>query len=85
MINGILSLRGTSSPKKEASSANLSRTLRKISAKYIPEINFSNIWKRKVKFMNQMTHVLTMEHKIATLVDIGALNCIIQDFKAIVI
>lgn len=46
-INGILSLGGTSSPKKEASSAILSRTLRKISPKYIPEVNFSNIWKNK--------------------------------------
>lgn len=42
-MNGILSLAGTSSPKKKASSAILSKTLRKISPKYMPEVNFSNI------------------------------------------
>lgn len=45
--NGISSLGGTSSPKKETSTAILSKTLRKISPKYIPEVNFSNIWKNK--------------------------------------
>jgi hypothetical protein len=37
------------SPKKAASSAIFSRTLRTISPKYIPEINFSKICEEKKK------------------------------------
>ena len=42
-VNGIFSFGGMTSPKKEASSAILHRTMRTISPKYIPEIIFSNI------------------------------------------
>lgn len=42
-MNGVFSFGGTISPKKEASSAILSKTLRTISPKYMPEIIFSKI------------------------------------------
>jgi hypothetical protein len=45
-MNGIFSFCGTISPKKAASSAIFSRTLRTISPKYIPEIIFSKICKQ---------------------------------------
>lgn len=45
---GTLSLRGMASPKKAASSAICNRALRTISPKYIPEISFSNIWRKIV-------------------------------------
>jgi hypothetical protein len=48
-MKGILSFGGTMSPKKAASSAIFSRTLRTISPKYIPEINFSKICEEKKK------------------------------------
>lgn len=47
-MNGIFSFGGTVSPKKAASSAILQRTLRNISPKYIPEINFSKICKQEL-------------------------------------
>lgn len=49
IMNGILSLDGTVSPKKAASSAIFRRTLRKISPKYIPDMIFSRIWKKRKK------------------------------------
>lgn len=42
-MNGTFNFGGTVSPKREASSAILQRTLRTISPKYIPDISFSKI------------------------------------------
>ena len=48
-MNGTFNFGGTVSPKREASSAILQRTLRTISPKYIPDISFSKIWKNQLK------------------------------------
>lgn len=50
-MNGILSFGGTVAPKKAASSAILSRTLRKISPKYMPETSFSKICGKALKIL----------------------------------
>lgn len=55
-MNGTLSFGGTLPPKNEASSANLQRTLRTISPKYIPDIIFSKICENQPKNSKEQTY-----------------------------
>lgn len=56
-VKGVSSFEGTTSPNKAASLAIFNKILRAISPKYIPEINFSYIFKDKI----QMRYDLHME------------------------
>lgn len=58
-MNGMLSLGGIVSPKKDAFSAIVHKTIRTISPRYIPEINFSKICSSK-KNIHRCQNILSI-------------------------